>query len=217
MKLPKQSLAALCLALAGAAEAAAPGDPFQVMEITRGEMARLPEYCPYTWAYHKGPPETQQVWYGRLGQVFAHMHHYCWGLLKAQRAERPGMERQTREALYTNAIQEVNYVLERAPENFVLRPELLYRAGQFAVGRDDPAQAIEFFEASIRSKADYWPAYLELSNVQLKIFRRQQAIEVLEAGLKVMPDDPRLIAALKRIHADKRLGLSPRQAAAKPK
>ena len=111
---------AIALATAGPVCA---GDPLDVATLSRGEMARLPEYCPHTWGYHQGGPERAE-WFARLGPMMEHLHHYCWGILKANRANSGGVTPQMRDSLIGSAIGESHYVLRRASQDFVLLPEM---------------------------------------------------------------------------------------------
>jgi hypothetical protein len=178
----------------------APADPLDVATLRGGEMARLPEYCPHTWGYHQGGPERAD-WFVRLGPMMEHMHHYCWGILKANRAAAPGVTPQVRAGLYGSAISEFQYVLRHAPKEFVLLPEIFYRVGTYHAALGDWVQAIDFFDRSRATKPDYWPAYLETAKLNMSIGRRQQAIEALQSGLQVLPNESQLLEALKRIES----------------
>jgi tetratricopeptide (TPR) repeat protein len=175
-----------------------------MQRLSASEWAVLPEYCPNTLVYHQGGPAYQD-WVTRLGPGFSAMHHYCWGLVKARRAS--SVVGQFRSALLEDAIREIEYVRSNTPEDFVLRPEVLLRGGQWAATLEQHARALEYFEASIKAKTDYWPAYLEIANVNLAIKRRQHAVEALRRGLEQAPAQPALQAALARIEADRTLGM----------
>jgi tetratricopeptide (TPR) repeat protein len=174
--------------------------------ITAMERAQLPEYCPHTQTYHEGGPEYQR-WIDRLGRGFSAMHHYCWGVLKAYRATTLAGGTQLRNALLADAVREIEYVVRNTPEDFLLRPEVLLRGGQWSAKLERYPLALDYFEASIQAKPDYWPAYLEIANVNLAIHRRQQAIDALKLGLERSPAHPALEAALARIASDRTLGL----------
>lgn len=190
-------------------------DPLDVRTPSALEWARLPEYCAHTQAYHKDGPGYQN-WIDRLGFGFSAMHHYCWALIKAHRAEVPGTPKHVRDALLASAIDECSYVLRHTTSDFVLRPEVYLRSGQYAAALEDHARAIEFFEMSIKSKVNYWPPYLEIANVNLSIRRRQHAIDALQRGLSVMPGQEQLTAALSRIQKDSTSGTARRVPASKP-
>ena len=69
-------------------------------------------------------------WYSVMGEPFHAMHHYCWGLMKLNRALYLARSEQARTFYFRDAILEFDYVLERSPENFILRPEILTKKGQ---------------------------------------------------------------------------------------
>ena len=165
---------------------------------TAGEMALLPEYCPYTTGYYRGGPD-RALWLARLGPTLNHVHHYCWAILKVNRALSSSFAPQLRNNLISSSILEIQYVLNNGEPDFVLLPELLYRAGTFHALIGELPQAIDFFERSRTAKADYWPPYVELAKVNLGLGRRQKAIETLRAGLEVMPSEQALLDALKRV------------------
>lgn len=212
----RAGIAALVLAAScAAAWAQQAGNLFNVDQVSPAEWAMLPEYCPHTLTYHRDAA-THRAWIARLGFGFTSMHHYCWGLLKASRAQRPGIEKQLRSGLFMSAVDECNYVLQNTPPDFLLRPEVLLRAGQWAAAAESYVRAFEYFEESIKSKADYWPPYLEIANVNLILRRRQHAIDALGRGLSVMPQQEQLTAALKRIMDDKPRGTASRSGASRP-
>lgn len=176
----------------------ASANPMDASNATRGELARLPEYCNHVWGYFRDAQERAN-WFVRMGPVFEHMHHYCWALVKANRAEAPGTELQLRRSLYASAVDECRYVLRNHPDPaFVLRPEILYRMGQFEAANESWIQAIEYYQESIAAKPDYWPPYIGIADIHLRLGRRDRAMEILDAGLKVTPHEPRLQDALKR-------------------
>lgn len=179
------------------------GDPFDTLTLGAGEMARLPEYCPNTWGYHPrwGNTAERERWFVRLGFMMSHMHHHCWGILKFNRANAIGVTPEMRKSLLGSAIKESHYAIDRAPSGFVLLPEILYRVGTFHAALDEWWEAIDYFDRARAAKPDFWPPYLETANLNLRIGRRQQAIEALRAGLEVMPAEHRLREALDRIES----------------
>jgi tetratricopeptide (TPR) repeat protein len=120
-------------------------------------------------------------------------------MVKANRAQAPGIDPQLRRSLYASAVDECRYVLRNYPDPaFVLRPEIFYRMGQFEAANEAWIQAIEYHQQSILSKPDYWPPYVGLADIHLRLGRPDRALDVLNEGLKLMPDEPRLQAAVKR-------------------
>lgn len=184
------------------------GASAQVENITRGELALLPEVCmdvqaiPLTgWSQHYRESPRSGYWVSRLGKAFWGMHHYCWALLHLQRAKQIGMPPQHKAHMIRTAIADFIYVIQNSDAKFVLMPELYYRIGMAHVQLQEPVNAMEAFEQSKAAKNDYWPAYVGLADVQASIGRRAEAIAILDEGLKLLPDEPNLLAARKRIDA----------------
>lgn len=172
--------------------------------ITAGEVARLPEYCANAQSFARqglpdAPSAIQRHWLGLMGTTFWHMHHYCWALVSANRSEESGLSPNQRVHLLNNAIGDANYVVERAPPDFPLLPEILYRVGQYHLKAGRPVESLSHFNKSRTIKPDYWPPYIELAKLSAALGKQQDATAVLEEGLKLMPDQPQLTDALKRV------------------
>jgi tetratricopeptide (TPR) repeat protein len=128
-------------------------------------------------------------------------------VLKAYRATTLAGGTQFRNSLLADAIREIEYVVRNTPQDFLLLPEVLLRGGQWSAKLERYPVALEYFEASIQAKQDYWPAYLEIANLNLAIHRREHAIDALKLGLERSPAQPALEAALARIESDRALGV----------
>jgi tetratricopeptide (TPR) repeat protein len=153
----------------------------------------LPEYCKYTQLFRTHVPGGDNPaeiarWDARMGSAFQSMHHYCWGLMKTNRAMLLAKTRQDREFYLGSSIGEFDYVLERAQPGFVLLPEIYTRKGEnlIRLGRSGPA--IEALEKAIALKADYWPPYAHLSDFYKSKGDAARAREILENGLALVPD-----------------------------
>lgn len=193
-------LLGLATGLVGTSSPVLARDPFDMANPSAGEMALLPDYCPYTIVYYRGGPD-RELWQARLGPTLTHLHHYCWAILKVNRAKTGGYSAQLRYNLIASAVNEIQYVLNNGEPNFVLLPELLYRAGTFQMMNGELVPAMEFFERSRASKPNYWPPYVELANINQRLGRRDKALETLRAGLELMPNEPALLDALRRVEA----------------
>ena len=159
-------------------------------DITRAELARVPEYCADTMAFDPRLKTGQQTakqsqWLSLMGETFYGMHHYCWALIGANRAEQAGLNKQQRDFIFNSAINDVYYVLKIATPDFPLLPELLTRVGQYYVAMGLPVQAVDHFEQARKAKPDYWPPYIGMADVYAKLGRKQHAAEVLDDGLKI--------------------------------
>lgn len=174
--------------------------------ITVGEMALVPEYCAdsqtfETRGFPENPTPGQRRWLPQMGPAFWAIHHYCWALINANRSRMAGVPPQQRQHLLRAAISDCFYVLQNSQRDFVLRPEIHLRMGQYHNELGEPIRALDAFRASMEAKPDYWPAYLAMSELQQRLGQRQRAQETLQAGLQQIPDDPRLTEALRALSA----------------
>lgn len=199
MHLRYRLVLALGLALAGhqLAVANAPEN------VTPGEVARLPEFCPDTFSFTRqwakeAPTPRQAYWQSLVGTTFWAMHHYCWGLIAAHRSMAAGVTPAQKEHLLHTAIRDLQYVVNEAPPNWILLPELHTRIGDFFEQRGRYVEAMENQQRSMSLKPDYWPPYVALIRMHVKWGKRQQSEQVLIDGLTRMPGQPQIMAAAKR-------------------
>ena len=203
MSLIRRALVA-AIAAAGAHLAQA-----QPVGMTAGEVALTHPVCedaqgmPAGWVQHTRHSPRAPYWESVMGKTFWAVHHYCWALIHLQRAGRANLAPQHRDHMIRTAIGDFYYVINEArragEDQFVLMPELYYRAGEAYVQLQDYAPAMAEFEKSRAAKADYWPPYLAQAQLQARLGMRVQAREMLESGLKVMPDEPKLREALQKL------------------
>lgn len=200
----------------------------QVRNLTWGELSLTPPVCMDVqgigltgWVQHFRHSPRAPHWEALLGKAFWDMHHYCWALVHQQRANRPDTPPQTREHLHRTAIHDYYYIinnaLQRGENDFVMLPELYYRAGDAYLQIGDIAAASIEFEKARQAKPDYWPAYTGLASVQERLGRRKEAREILQRALEAMPGEAGLKAALDRLGApsgDTRSASAPRRSAA---
>lgn len=196
-------LSAACLALA----LWMPGTPAhgEPQNITRGEVARLPEFC--TDALNPGtgtrdsPSERQRRWVLVMGIGYWASHHYCWAMINATRASYGGASKAERHHLLHSAIADINYVIQNSQPKFVLLPELYTRIGDYQVQMERPVDAMESYQMAREAKPDYWPAYLRMARVQEGLGQLARAVETLNEGLRATPDQPELLKALSQVSA----------------
>jgi tetratricopeptide (TPR) repeat protein len=184
----------LCAALLGAGAARA---DFKPEGITAGEIALLPPYCIDTESMSDNDPRYSpraKQWKLQMGETFMAMHHYCWGLIYMSRARQPKVAVSERKWHYDRAINDYEYVLQFAKSDFVLLPEIYLRMGETYIELKDYARAVESFGKALDAKRDYWPAYVRWSSVLSKLNKKRDAMSKLEEGLRIMPNEPGLIA-----------------------
>ncbi len=162
-------------------------------------MHMLPLYCRYTQdfitRFPGGDHATEyERWKTLMGPTFVHMHHYCYGLMDANRAAFLADTRESRIFNLNNSIQEFDYVIQRATPDFSLLPEILTRKGESLIRLDRAGEGMLEFQRAIRIKADYAPAYAATSDFYKETGQLGKAREWLEKGLSAAPN----AGALKR-------------------
>ena len=175
--------------------------------ITQGELALTPPFCQDVqtingWSQHGRESPRSPYWIAQMGKTFWGMHHYCWAQVNLQRSRMPAQTPQERDFKIRSAINDYYYVVEIAPPDFVLLPEVFYLIGEAHVLVNEYVPAIEAFQKARRLKLDYWPPYEGHAKVLEKLDKKVEARAVLAEGLRVMPGEPRLVAMFTRLGGD---------------
>lgn len=199
------TVAAALLAAGLAAAQSIPGYPEHVSEYDPREVVMLPEYCKYTQLFRERVPggndrEMIERWQSMLGDVFMHMHHYCWGLMHLHRAKVLARDAQARAFNFDRAVVEFDYVIDRSPRDFVLLPEILTKKGEALLGLGKAARALSELERAIVLKPDYWPPYAHLSDHYRANGQTAKARQILETGLERSNGAKALQRRLQELH-----------------
>jgi hypothetical protein len=182
------------LALAVPAYAAAPpGYPDSPYAGDPREMAMVPRFCNYTISFRNavpggGNPEEIKRWSSVMGETFIHMHHYCAGLIVTNRAILLSRTRQDRTFYLNDSIVEFDYVIQRAPPDFFMLPEIFSKKGENLIRLGRAHLGIVELQRAIDLKPDYWPPYAQLSDYYKGTGDFQKAREYLEQALSYSPD-----------------------------
>jgi len=190
-----------------------PGYPSTIEGYDSREVAMLPRYCLYTQIFRErvpggnNPAEIKR-WHAVMGEPFDALHHYCWAMMKTNRATILARSQEDRQHYLTDSIREFDYVIERAPADFVLLPEILTRRGETLVKLGRKTQGIADLQRAIELKPDYWPPYASLSDDYRAVGETAKARELLETAISFTPDSK----GLKRRLAE----LGPGSARARP-
>ena len=169
----------------------------------------LPRYCPYTQLFRDhvpgaNDPDKIKRWYKLLGQAFNHMHHYCLGLMKTNRAIILARDEHTRRFYLNDAIVEFDYVIDRAPASFALLPEILMKKGENLIRLGQVGSGNLQLQQAIELRPDYWPPYAVISDYYKSQGDLKNAREVLEKGLSASPDAKALKERLANLEAVKK-------------
>jgi tetratricopeptide (TPR) repeat protein len=162
-------------------------------DITKAEMALIPEYCPDTMgfgygdAYYNTSPRAPK-WVAMMGKDFWSLHHYCWGLISYNRSMRHGTPRMQRNALIESALGDYGYVLNYVAPDFILLPEILTRVGEAELKLGHPDRANTAYARARQLKPDYFPAYARWIDYLIAKGQRAQAKELAREGLEYSPN-----------------------------
>lgn len=173
-----------------------PGYPNSIDAHDPREIALLPPYCIQAQLFSDVPgasPAEHRRYLAIMGKdrkgndMFLHMHHYCWGLMKTNRAVLLARDPKIRRFYLEESIPEFDYVIRNATNEFALLPEIVTKKGEnlLRLGRHE---GIAEFQRAIDLKPDYWPPYAALSDHFKQTQDLARAREWLEKGLAVSPN-----------------------------
>jgi tetratricopeptide (TPR) repeat protein len=211
----KSLFTALALAGIPLVEASAgsiiPGYPDQVeTAFDPREVAWLPHYCIYTKVFRLNVPGGDNKaeidrWRANMGPPFEWMHHYCWGLMKTNRALMLARDKRTKTFYLKDAITEFDFFLSKTtpPRDFVLLPEILTKKGENLIRLGRSVEGVPELERAIEIKPDYWPPYADLSDYYKSTGDVAKARELLEKGLSFAPDATALTRRLAELDSAK--------------
>ena len=203
-------LAAALAALAASGHCAAqdiPGYPASIFALDPREVAMLPNFCKYTQHFREklsgGSNDVEiERWVSVLGPAFQHLHHYCYGLMKVNRAVLLAREARVRQSYLTDAVREFDYVIDRSPDDFALLPEILTKKGENLLRLKRAPLAILELERAADLRPDYWPPFALMSDYYKDLGDIGRAREFIQRGLKGSPMAPALSRRLQELPAD---------------
>jgi hypothetical protein len=169
-----------------------PGYSDNVLNYDSRELALLPPYCKYTQNFREkvtgGDDRVEAArWEALFGQAFFAMHHYCWGLMKANRGLFLARSKRTRDYYLNEAIVEYDYVIDRSQPGFVLLPELIARKGDLQLRLGHPG-GLETIRKALSLKPDYWLPYALASDYYKSVGQPGPARQWLNEGIEKVGD-----------------------------
>jgi len=144
------------------------------------QLGKLPDYCSYMGVGRKKHTPLGKKYRKTFGPDWIHMHHYCWALVDSQR----GYDGQ--------AIDNLNYVLRNSRSDFKLRPMVLKQKARILMINNNLSAAAPVYSELIKVKPDDEEGYLGLAEIFLSKGDKNTAREVVELGLKNIPDSGKL-------------------------
>ena len=188
------------------AQGGVPGYPENFMAFDSREIAMLPAFCKYTEYFRQKVPggsNTEEVnrWRSIIGPSFIHIHHYCFALIKTNRALLLTRTAQYREFYLRDSLQEFQYVIDRVPEEFVLLPEILTKRGENLVRLSQGPTGVLDFERAAELNPAYWPAYAQMGDYYKSVGQIDKAKAAFESGLEHAPDTAALTRRLAELRS----------------
>jgi len=180
----------------------------------------LPEWCKYTQELpdkirhgHGAYGDPLSKSYERVfGDAWKDLHHYCRALSWLYDASKIVNDEPIRHGLYAHAVDECDYVLQRADKSLVLLPEIHYKKGIALMSLGKRVEAVESFTAALAIRADYVPAYLALSQYFERAGDVTEATRIIREGLARAPDAPQLRQRLAELEGQPATGTVARDA-----
>jgi tetratricopeptide (TPR) repeat protein len=174
---------------------------------TLQELRMLPPYCQaqmHTDSQHVMQKSEQQKrnehrrWQSILGDGYGHVHHYCWALNFINRYYRD-FSAKDREGYLSAAIKNFDYTITRVPNTFPLLPEMLTARGKTFAMMNRPGEAFKDLQRALQIKPKYEKAYVILADLYEKAGQQDAAKEVLQLGLRYVPNSKMLLKRSKAI------------------
>lgn len=189
------------------------GYPQSIRAFDPREVAMLPKYCIYTQDFRERVPGGANAseierWTSIMGKSFNDMHHYCYGLMKNNRANLIAQDTQTRRFYWSDAVREFDYVLTNAGSDFVLIPEILTKKGEALIRLGEVPRGLAELERAAALKPDYWAPYAAMSDYYKENGDLAKARQTLETGLSYVPDAKGLTRRAAELDAELNKGKS---------
>lgn len=167
-----------------------------------------PEYCRLRCAPQKNPSDELKInrWKKALGNdkrgdlAFLHVHHYCSALIKQHNALL-STDARARADLYHLAKGEYRYVIDRWRQDSLLFPEALVRLGKLEESSGNSPAAAKYYSEAIKARPNYPPAYAAYSDWLVKLGKKDEAIKILQTGMRASPRSKLLLGRLSALGA----------------
>lgn len=162
------------------------------------DIIALPDYCAPIIKRELMDKENIRRW-EKFYSGFDGIHHYCYGLNAYNNALRT-FDGADRKYLLKGAINEMSYPLHHHfnPKH-PLSPKLFYDIGKASEALEDYKSAIGYYQSSIELNPNIWLPYAALSDLQVKLNLKNEAIETLKNGLKFKPNSKPLLKRLNKL------------------
>lgn len=153
---------------------------------TEAELKQMPPYC--TTRIKENDPVGWRNGLAQFGESWNHLHHYCYALAFMNRyyvSRDPSFKRH----ILQQAIDNINYVIQRAPSGDPLLPQLYLDRGRVLIIQKKDALGLADFQSALAANPGFAPAYRALVTYYDDKKMGKQAMEWAVKGLQYAPDD----------------------------
>ena len=154
------------------------------------KTGQLPKYC--LCAGHPPPScskENRSRYIMHFGDIFKHIHHYCWGMdklnLKLQSGNPSAFS-------LKNVVGEFDYVLGHNDPKKSMHAEIWTKKAQVLLMLKKNVEAVAAFYNAIKSNKHYVPAYIFLSQYLKSTGDVRGACKILTFGVENNPNSKKL-------------------------
>lgn len=197
-------LAALALFALGPLQAKKPSN------ITDGEMAMVPEFCPYTMGFDLSKSPKRKLWEDKIGPSFSALHHYCWAKINMNRWRIQGVGAKFRNERVGQFVADLDYALRFSGRDSPLLPEIRASLVEAELMRNNAADAALHLQEALRLKDDYVRTYHVWGEYLVSTKQTAAARDFLRTGLEKVGADAKLQAMFAAVGGDPK-SIVPRQ------
>lgn len=169
------------------------------------ELAILPEYCLATQqirAISKLPKSAYDNNVKIYGEIYPHLHHYCWALIGEFKANTRSSlkDRGLRNTRLQQALRDIQYVFNKnPPETFKPLAEIYTTRARILVSLNRSGEAVGDLIRAINLQPGYQRAYAQLSDIYVRLGKKDKAIATLEKGVENNESPKILLRELERL------------------
>lgn len=150
------------------------------------ELLQLPNYC--TPRVKENDKLAWNKGLARFGETWNHLHHYCYALTFLNRYY-ASKDQGYRRHILTQVVDNINYVIDRAPKNDPFLPQLYTDRGATRILQGNGLLGLGDLQKAIEINPEHSMAYRNLVSYHVNGKRDKEAMEWVVKGLKHVPGD----------------------------
>lgn len=147
------------------------------------ELASMPAICKIKLR----PSPEQRSYAERYGANWEHMHHYCFGVVFANRAA-SARDSTARNTNFKESIANYQYMIDHTDRAFWMRPQIRVEMGRVYLRMNNKIEAAKEFSAALMENPRYELAYVQLVGAYRSLGNSAGALETATAGLRYFPN-----------------------------